>query len=80
MAAMDCVKIREDWKEMRIREGMDVKNRGRCHSLTHSWMVCLEFLSSPIQSLSFIGKGLGFLVLGMGAVKGIFALVTVMHM
>jgi len=41
------------------------------------WMIW-RLLSSPLQSLSFITKGLGLLVLGMGALIGMFALVLSM--
>jgi hypothetical protein len=40
------------------------------------WLVW-KLLSSPVQSLAFIGKGIGLLVLGMGAAMGLFALVMV---
>ena len=37
-----------------------------------------NLLSSPVQSLAFIGKGLGLLVLGFGAVMGMFTLIMVL--
>ena len=36
-----------------------------------------KLVSSPVQSLAFIGKGIGLLVLGMGAAMGLFALVMI---
>ena len=36
-----------------------------------------KLLSSPVQSLAFIGKGIGLLLLGMGAAMGLFALVMI---
>ena len=44
--------------------------------LVLGWLVW-KLLSSPVQSLAFIGKGIGLLVLGFGAVMGMFTLMMV---
>ena len=44
--------------------------------LVLGWLVW-KLLSSPVQSLAFIGKGIRLLALGMGAAMGLFALIMI---